>query len=253
MTPLPLYQPRTVFLLGGFIFLISLIGCSATIAPQPDKAQLMSAQNTSSPPLPPTGVMPALQHPQRASEGSLWVEEGGLSQMFINDKARKVGDIVTIKIVETASATNKASTKTGRTSTLDAGLDNFFNLEERYPSTSPFFNPFGSVGGSFESDFNGSGSTARSNALTAYITARIIDILPNGILVIEGNREVRVNHENQIITLTGMVRPRDISADNVVQSTYLADARITYSGSGIINEKQRPGWLTRVLDKVWPF
>jgi flagellar L-ring protein precursor FlgH len=242
-----------VLLQCGWIIIFSLIGCSTAIPPQPDKAQLLSAQNTPSKQLPPADVMPALRHPQRASEGSLWVEDGALSQMFINDKARKVGDLVTIKIVETASATNKASTKTGRTSAFDAGLDNFFNLEERYPSTSPFFNPFGGVSGSFESDFDGSGTTKRSNALTAYITARIIDILPNGILVIEGTREVRVNHENQIITLTGMVRSRDISADNVVQSTYLADARITYSGSGIINEKQRPGWLTRILGKVWPF
>ena len=85
------------------------------------------------------------------------------------------------------------------------------------------------------------------------MTARIVDILPNGNLVIQGNREVRVNHENQIITLTGLVRPRDISADNVVLSTYLADARISYSGSGIINERQRPGWLTRVMGKIWPF
>jgi flagellar L-ring protein precursor FlgH len=173
--------------------------------------------------------------------------------MFINDRAHEIGDIITIKIVENASATNKASTQTGRSSSLTAGLDNFFNLEERYPSTSPFFNPFSGVKGSFESDFNGSGATARSNALTAYITARVIDILANGVMVIEGMREVRVNNENQVITLTGMVRPSDISANNMIQSTYLADARITYSGTGIINEKQQPGWLSRILGKVWPF
>ena len=233
--------------------LICLAGCSTVIPPQPDQAQLLSPQSIPSQDLPPTDVMPALDRSRRSSEGSLWVDNGALGTMFINDKARNIGDIVTIKIVESASATNKASTQTGRSSTLDAGLDNFFNLEERYPSTSPFFNPFGSVSANFESDFDGSGSTARSNALTAYITARVIDILPNGILVIQGTREVRVNHENQIITLTGMVRPRDISSENVVQSTYLADARITYSGTGIINEKQRPGWLSRILGKVWPF
>lgn len=233
--------------------LLCLAGCSTAIAPQPDQAQLLSPQSIASQDPPPADVMPSLDRSRRSSEGSLWVDDGAFSAMFINDKARHIGDIVTIKIVESASATNKASTKTGRSSTLDAGLDNFFNLEERYPSTSPFFNPFGSVVANYKSDFDGSGSTARSNALTAYITARIIDILPNGILVIQGTREVRINHENQIITLTGMVRPRDISAENVVQSTYLADARIAYSGTGIINEKQRPGWLSRILGKVWPF
>jgi flagellar L-ring protein FlgH len=185
-----------------------------------------------------------------ARDGSLWVENGPLSQMFINAKARAIGDIITIKIVENAKASGKASTKTGHTSSLTAGMDNFFNLEERYPGTSPFFNPFSGVKGGFDSSFNGSGSTERSNALSAFMTARITNILPNGNLEIEGNREVRVNHENQIITL---VRPRDISADNVVQSTYLADARITYSGTGVINDDQRPGWLTRILGKVWPF
>jgi flagellar L-ring protein precursor FlgH len=207
-------------------------------------------------------LAPAIEHvqttPSRNSvpdprDGSLWVEDGPLSQMFVNAKARNIGDIITIKIVETATATNQASTKTGRNSTLSAGLDNFFNLEERYPSTSPFFNPFSGVKGGFDSSFDGSGSTARSNNLNAYMTARITDILPNGNLSIEGNREVRVNHENQVITLTGLVRPRDISADNVVQSTYLADARITYSGTGVINDNQQPGWLTRIVGKIWPF
>ena len=85
------------------------------------------------------------------------------------------------------------------------------------------------------------------------MTAQVVDVLPNGNLIIEGNREVRVNAENQMITLTGMVRPRDITADNVIQSTYIADARIAYSGTGVLNDRQRPGWFTRVMDKVWPF
>ncbi len=186
-------------------------------------------------------------------DGSLWVERGSLSDMFINPKARQVGDIVTIKIVESSSATNNASTKTGRTTSMSAGLTNFFNLENRFPSTTKFFNPFTPVGGAYDSEFDGSGSTARSNALSAYITARIIQVLPNGNFVIEGNREVRVNNENQVITLTGMVRPRDISSDNVIQSTYIADARIGYSGTGILNDRQRPGWLMRIMDSVWPF
>jgi flagellar L-ring protein precursor FlgH len=187
------------------------------------------------------------------SSGSLWTDSGDLSQMFISAKARGVGDIVTIHIVESSSASNKASTKTGRSSSLDAGLESFFNLEKDYPSDHPFFNPFGSVKGSINSDFDGSGATARSNALTAYMSARIVDVLANGDFFIEGSREVRVNNENQIIILSGIVRPRDISADNIVQSTFIADARIEYSGTGVINDRQKPGWLTRIFDVVWPF
>jgi flagellar L-ring protein precursor FlgH len=186
-------------------------------------------------------------------EGSLWVERGGLGEMFIDQKARRVGDIVTIKIVEAASASNKASTNTDRKSDLSIGLTNFFNLEQRFPSTRKFFNPFSPVESTYDSQFEGAGSTVRSGALEAYITARIVQQLPNGNVIIEGNREVRVNNENQIITLTGMVRPKDISADNIILSTYIADARIAYSGSGVVNDRQRPGWLTRILDIVWPF
>lgn len=185
--------------------------------------------------------------------GSLWSEDSALTVMFANDKARRIGDILTIRISESASATNKASTKTDRASSMSAGLNGFFNLEQRYPADSAFFNPFSSVKGSISSDFEGTGATVRSGALSAYMTATVIDILPNGNMVIQGNREVRVNHENQIITLTGVVRPRDISSNNVVQSTYIADARITYSGSGVVNDRQKPGWLTRIMDTIWPF
>lgn len=200
-------------------------------------------------------VQPNLpMHHNQASNGSLWVENGGsLSEMFINAKARRVGDIVTIKIVETSSASNQASTDTDRTTSMAVGLTNFFNLEDRYPAARRFFNPFAPVQSEYESEFAGSGTTVRSGALEAYISARIIQVLPNGNFLIEGNREVRVNNENQVITLTGIVRPRDISGDNVIQSTYLADARISYSGSGIVNDQQRPGWLMRILDNVWPF
>jgi flagellar L-ring protein FlgH len=191
--------------------------------------------------------------PRTSAEGSLWDDSGDLSRMFINAKAHRIGDILTVRIVEASNAANKASTKTERSSSMSAGLNTFFNAEKRFPADQPFFNPFGKVGASIDSEFDGAGSTARSGALNAFMTARIVDILPNGNLAIEGNREVRVNHENQIITLTGLVRPRDISADNIVQSTYIADARISYSGTGIINDRQKPGWFTRIMDVVWPF
>ena len=173
--------------------------------------------------------------------------------MFIDAKARQVGDIVTIKIVESSKAANKATTKTDRTSTMTVGLNSLFNLENSWPTPDSGFNPFAPLDSNYENEFDGGGTTARSGDLNAFITARIVQILPNGNLIIEGNREVRVNHENQIITLTGMVRPRDISSENVILSTFVADARISYSGSGIINDKQRPGWLVRILDIIWPF
>lgn len=224
-------------------------GCAAPVAVQ-------SAPPTaiSSPPQPAmASATPAVYRRDSASDGSLWSETGGLSEMFINAKARRVGDIITIKIVESSKASNKATTSTDRTSNMDVGLTSLFNLESRWSNPDSHFNPFSPLQSTYENEFEGSGSTVRSGDLNAYITARILQVLPNGNLIIEGNREVRVNHENQIITLTGMVRPRDISSDNVIMSTYIADARISYSGSGIVNDKQRPGWLVRLLDNIWPF
>ena len=187
------------------------------------------------------------------ADGSLWEEEGAFGEMFINAKASRVGDIVTIKIVENSSASNKAATSTGRSSDLNAGLSGFLGAEDSFASSPAFFNPFKNISGSIGSNYDGSGTTQRSGALSAYMTARIVDVLENGNLYIQGNREVRVNHENQVITLSGIVRPRDISAENVIQSTYIADAQISYSGTGIVNDRQKPGWLVRIMDKVWPF
>lgn len=201
---------------------------------------------------------PALQQiqpstPQGPSDGSLWQDNAPLISLFSDQKARQVGDIVTIKIMESSTATNKASTGTDRSSSLSASLDAFFNAEKRYPADQPFFNPFAKVAGGFESEFEGTGTTKRSGDLNAYITALVTQVLPNGNLVLNGSREVLINNENQIIQLTGVVRPRDVDADNQVLSTYVADARISYSGTGVINDRQKPGWLTKVLMTVWPF
>ena len=173
--------------------------------------------------------------------------------LFADQKARTVGDIVTIKITESSAATNKASTGTDRSSSLSASVDAFFNAEKGFPSDQPFFNPFSKVAGGVESEFQGTGTTRRSGDLNAYITALVTRVLPNGNLVVTGSREVLINNENQIIQLTGVVRPRDINAGNQVLSTYVADARISYSGTGVINDRQKPGWLTNVLMTVWPF
>jgi flagellar L-ring protein precursor FlgH len=193
------------------------------------------------------------EEPRIEHEGSLFQETGLLSELFINPKARRVGDIVTIKIVESSKASNKADTSTGRSSSISAGIDNFFGLETDYSATDPFFNPFGKVKAGFETAFDGKGTTSRSGDLTAFITARITEVYPNGNFQIAGSREITVNNERQFITLSGIIRSRDISPDNVVLSTYISDARIAYSGAGIVDDRQRPGWMMRILNTVWPF
>ena len=204
---------------------------------------------------------PTAQAP--TGDGSLWQAGSSLNGMFIDTKARNVGDIVTVKIDESAKASNKAKTDTNRTSSLEAGIQKLFGLEDWWqneilpdvPGDLPKINPFGnpSVQGSMKSSFAGDGETTRSGSLDAYITCRVVAVMPNGNLKIVGTRELMVNYENQMIILSGVIRPRDISDTNVILSTFISDAKIAYSGSGIVNDRQRPGWLANLLNSAWPF
>ncbi|MDL1962757.1 MAG: flagellar basal body L-ring protein FlgH [Deltaproteobacteria bacterium] len=235
-----------IYICFSSFFFITLCGCAGRIKDtKPIVNNIVNEANEEE---------PALKH-----DGSLWQDGGLLSELFVNSKARKIGDIVTIKIIESSSASNRAATNTGRSSSLSMGIDNLFGLEGRYDKSSPasksphpFFNPFARANGDLSSTFDGSGTTTRRGDLTAYITAMVTKVLPNGNLEIVGTREVTVNNEEQTITLSGIIRPRDVSPDNVILSTYISDARIAYSGSGIINDRQRPGWMARILDWVWP-
>lgn len=217
-------------------------------------------------PPPPTAASLEAQNAARAAayqENSLYVAGTGLNGLFLDTKARWAGDVVTVKIEESSKATNKANTNTSRDSSLSAGIDAFLGVEDWWQdkvlrwlgSNMPKVNPFGSasVKGSLQSGFEGDGSTTRSGDLTAYITCRVTEVLPNGNLRIVGTREVMVNHENQVIILSGVIRPRDIGNDNIVKSIFVSDAKIAYSGSGVIDDRQRPGWLANFLEAVWPF
>jgi flagellar L-ring protein precursor FlgH len=197
------------------------------------------------------------------NNGSLWQARSSFNGLFIDTKARNIGDIVTVKIEESAKATNKANTETERTSGLEAGIEKLFGIEDwwqdeilpdvngKWPKIDPFGNP--SVKGYLKSDFEGDGQTSRSGNLEAFITCRVVDVMANGNLKIVGTREVMVNHENQLIMLSGIIRPRDISDTNVILSTFISNAKIAYSGSGVIDDRQRPGWLANLLNNVWPF
>lgn len=185
------------------------------------------------------------------SRGSIWqANSSGLTEEF---KARRKGDIVTILIAETASASKAAKTDTSRATAISAGMPNFMGLETAGFFTKNFGDLSKLLNASTDSTYAGSGSTSRQESLNATISAKVIDVLPNGNLQIEGRRNVKVNNEDQIIVVEGTVRPSDINAANVVNSGFVADARITYSGKGIISDRQSPGWLMNIIDKVWPF
>ncbi len=184
------------------------------------------------------------------STGSIW--QATSVSLTENAKARRKGDILTIVITEVASASKAAKTDTSRSTTVNAGIPNFMGLEK----TGILANNLDLsklINASVDSKFGGSGSTSRQETLNATISAKVIDVLPNGNLLIEGRRNVKVNNEDQIIIIEGTVRPTDIDQTNSVNSIYVADAKINYSGKGIISDRQSPGWLMNIVDKLWPF
>ena len=241
---------------AGFaaFWVATLIGCATYPAASVPVAAPSPAPETAG---------PATSGRADYQENSLWQASNGLSGLFLDTKARNIGDIVTIQISESSKATNKANTTTGRDSSLSAGIDSLFGIENWWQdkvltglgTDMPKVNPFGaaSVKGNMASDFKGDGTTSRSGDLTAFITCRVTEVLPNGNLRIVGTREILVNHENQVIVLSGVIRPRDINDQNIIASRFIADAKIAYSGSGVIDDRQRPGWMANFLDAAWPF
>jgi len=194
--------------------------------------------------------------PPKPEEGSLWSEMSEVG-LFQDMKARKVGDIVTVRIIEDPEAELNANTKTSRTSSIDAAKLKFLGymkaLAEKNSRLAQDPGTDNLISASLSTAFDGKGSSDRDGHVKAYITAVVEKVLFNGNLYISGQREIRVNNETQYITLSGVVRPKDITSSNEVSSTYVADARITYSGNGPVADKQKPGWLGRILDHVWPF
>lgn len=198
-------------------------------------------------------VAPLMQEPAAPqTPGSLWTESRG--GMFVDNKGRTVGDIVTVVIVENASASKEATTETDRTSSMSAGITNVLGLEKYIGAIgNSAINPASLINAQATNDFSGGGKTARKENLVATLTTQIIEVLPNGNLRIEGNKTVTVNSEMQIVKLSGIVRPADVSPRNMVDSKNILNARIAYVGEGVISDKQQQGWLVRALDQVWPF
>ncbi len=190
----------------------------------------------------------------RAREsGSLWSDDTDRNILYYDRKARAIGDLITVRIVEASQATRSASTSLDRASEIEAGVSALFGLESRVAEARPGIKPSALLGASTGSGFKGDAETTRSGSLTATITARVIDELPNGNLVIMGQQEVKINNELQVLTIRGIIRPQDIQINNEIASTYIADSKIEYTGVGVLSEKQKPGWLTRTVDRVWPF
>jgi flagellar L-ring protein precursor FlgH len=195
-------------------------------------------------------VIPQKPPVPEATDGSIW--HGQLTTIFTDQRARQVGDIVTVNITEVTTASEAAATTMTRKSQTVAGTPNFFGLESN--PNGPWKNPSTMINAySPNNDFAGAGQTTRTGSLSATITARVVTVLPSGNLAIEGKREIFVNNEKKEILLQGIVRPRDIAYDNTISSTQIADAKVIYTGIGVVAEWQRPGWAERLFNFIWPW
>lgn len=188
-----------------------------------------------------------------SAPGSLWSEVEARALVGMDGNARRIGDLITVDIADTATTSLGAGTTTGRTTNNEYGVSAMLGLETSITAANPNMGGKISLGGGQTSEMDGSGSTTRQGTLTATVTCQVVEVMTNGNLRIRGTKQIRVNRETQYLTLEGIVRPRDILTDNTVASDLIAEARIEFTGAGVVADKQGPGWGTRVADMVWPF
>jgi flagellar L-ring protein precursor FlgH len=165
-----------------------------------------------------------------------------------DQRARNVNDLVTVQVLESIVGTGTADSSLDKEGKAAAGVTQLFGAEAAMPS---WLDPTNLVGAASKTDFKGGGSTTRTGTLTAVLTARVTEVLPNGDLVLEGAREIDINGDRQIVVLTGVVRTSSILQGNVVPSPAIGQLRIRYFGRGLIKDNLQPGWLIRVLNKVF--
>ncbi len=183
-----------------------------------------------------------------ASNGAIY-QVGRDVDLFENPIARHVGDVVTIVLNEATNAQKSATTKTQK------------STNDTLPGMSLFGSPVTIHGASVlsgtvndASKFDGEGNSAQSNSLTGYITTTVARVLPNGNLYIKGEKKIWINQGQENVVLSGVIRPVDLSPDNTISSSRVANARITYGGKGAINDANTAGWLSRFFNSPWtPF
>ena len=172
---------------------------------------------------------------------SLW--PGQEDSLYKDKKAFKIGDVLTVIVQESASASHQTDTKAQKASSSGVSWG-----AQRSQGI-----PFTDIGITGKEDMHGGGRSVRSGALNGRITLRVKEVLPNGNLVINGTRNITVNDEKQVLEITGIVRPEDVTAENSVLSSLVADAQIKYTGKGEVSEKGKLGFFSRLLSMFWIF
>lgn len=196
-------------------------------------------------------AMPA-QEQVAYQPNSLWRE--GSRTFFKDQRAQRVGDILTINIAIDDQAKVANTSLRGRSNSEESGLPNIAGFETQLGGVLPDgVDPAKLLSMSSDSNSRGTGSVDRKEQIKLTVAAIVTQVMPNGNLVIQGRQEVRVNYEIRELLVGGIVRPEDIAADNTINHTQIAEARISYGGRGQISDVQQPRYGQQFLDIIWPF
>lgn len=216
------------------IFAFMLLGACGYIPPQPDPEF--------------TSVRPVSSQPLPISDGAIY-KVGYDVSLFEDIKAKRVGDIITIILSERTNASKKASTSTAKDSSVNFTAPTLLGKAVTRNGVPILSNALNA-----ERDFTGEADSTQSNSLTGNIAVTVVDVLANGNLVIRGEKLLTLNQGSERIQFSGIIRSSDVSTDNTILSTLVANARIKYAGEGVLADANNPGWLTRFFNSEWwPF
>lgn len=191
----------------------------------------------------------AVPIPQKPANGSLFTESATNANLLADFRARSLGDLVFIDVVETSSALVTSGAQRSRDSGTLGGI-----VTAAGALPVPGAAVAGTVAGALGTrKFEGDGSTQRNSRLRSRIAVRVVEVMPNGDLRVEGIKQVRINKETEQLAVTGIVRKNDIASDNSVPTVAVGDLRVEFNGKGVASADNAPGWLFRFFDKITPF
>ncbi len=194
----------------------------------------------------PEPVVPrVLPPPTPRTDGAIY-QAGQEMALFADLKARRVGDVLTIVLNESTNASKNATTKTSKTSAVTDTGPTIFGRSITTKGV-----PVLDTTLSGATSFDGEGSSSQGNSLVGSLTVTVVEVQANGNLLVQGEKSLRLNQGDEFIRISGMVRPADVSTNNTVTSDKIADARISYSGKGVIANSNRMGWLSRFFNSVF--
>ena len=234
---------RVITIVSMMAIVLGIVGCSSS----PIKIETAGFET----------VRPAYMTPPPKQNGSIF-QAGYEVTLYEDIRARRVGDIITVLLTENTNASKKASTSTSKDTALELDSPTLFGREFRFDLARPFSsskkNATLQTSVSGANSFDGEGDSAQSNSLTGNITVTVSEVLPNGNLIVQGQKRLTINQGDEYVQFAGIVRPLDITPDNTVLSTKVADARIAYVGDGMVADANTQGWLGRFFNsRWWPF